>query len=117
MLVTMSQKELNRIPVLQQVCDKLLTQSAAAKLLNLNVRQLQRVLVRYLSDGATGIASRKRGKPASAIVDNKRLGAVLKLAQVQQDELDRDGQSMPKRRAQARIQEQLRAINPVLANP
>jgi len=27
-----------------------------------------------------------------AIVDNKRLGAVLKLAQVQQDECDRDGQ-------------------------
>lgn len=57
-----------------------------------------------------------------AIVDNKRLGAVLKLAQTQQDERDRDGQRerskrMPKRRAQARIQEQLRAINPVLANP
>jgi hypothetical protein len=57
-----------------------------------------------------------------AIVDNKRLGAVLKLAQAQQDERDRDGQRerskrMPKRRAQARIQEQLRAINPVLANP
>lgn len=65
MLVTMSQKELNRIPVLQQVCDKLLTQAAAAKLLNLSVRQLQRVLVRYLSDGAAGIASRKRGKPAN----------------------------------------------------
>jgi hypothetical protein len=30
MLVTMSQKELNRIPVLQQICDKRLTQSAAA---------------------------------------------------------------------------------------
>lgn len=65
MLVTMSQKELNRIPVLQQVCDKLLTQSAAAKLLNLSVRQLQRVLARYLSYGATGIASRKRGMPAN----------------------------------------------------
>lgn len=56
------------------------------------------------------------------IVDNKRLGAVLKLAQAQQDERDRDGQrerskKMPKRRAQARLQEQLRAINPVLANP
>ncbi|MCX2192843.1 ISNCY family transposase [Pantoea agglomerans] len=61
----MSQKELNRIPVLQQVCDKLLTQSAAAKLLNLSVRQLQRVLARYLSYGATGIASRKRGMPAN----------------------------------------------------
>nr|ULG15657.1 transposase [Serratia proteamaculans] len=65
MLVIMSQKELNRIPVLQQVCDKLLTQSVAAKLLNLSVRQLQRVLARYLSYGATGIASRKRGMPAN----------------------------------------------------
>lgn len=37
-------------------------------------------------------------------------------------ELERDGKrdrskKMPKRRAQARVQEQLRAINPVLANP
>lgn len=38
MLVTMSQKELDRIPVLQQLCDKRLTQSRAAKLLNLSVR-------------------------------------------------------------------------------
>ncbi|CAI2793914.1 Integrase core domain [Serratia grimesii] len=65
MLVTMSQKELNRIPVLQQVCDKLLTQAAAAKLLDLSVRQLQRILVRYLAHGAAGLTSRKRGKPAN----------------------------------------------------
>ncbi|MBM7345046.1 hypothetical protein JOE09_004095 [Pantoea coffeiphila] len=57
-----------------------------------------------------------------AIVDNKRLGAVLKLAQIQQNERERDGKrerskKMPRRRAQARIQEQLKAINPVLANP
>ncbi|EHI3196437.1 ISNCY family transposase, partial [Salmonella enterica] len=56
------------------------------------------------------------------IVDNKRLGAVLKLAQSKMDELDRQGKRdrskhMPKRRAQARVQEQLRAINPVLTNP
>lgn len=55
-------------------------------------------------------------------VDKKRLGAVLKLAQVYQDERERDGKrerskSMPKRRAQPSIQEQLKAINPVLANP
>ncbi len=57
-----------------------------------------------------------------AIVDNKRLGAVLKLAQVTQDEREREGKrerskKMPKRRAQARVQEQLKAINPVLVNP
>lgn len=56
------------------------------------------------------------------IVDNKRLGAVLKLAKDKMDELDREGKrnrsnKMPKRRAQARVQEQLKAINPVLANP
>ncbi|HHK8151035.1 TPA: helix-turn-helix domain-containing protein [Serratia marcescens] len=65
MLVTMSQKELNRISVLQQACDKHLTQAAAAKLLKLSVRQLQRILARYLADGAAGITSRKRGNLAN----------------------------------------------------
>ncbi|EBI7725414.1 ISNCY family transposase [Salmonella enterica] len=56
------------------------------------------------------------------IVDNKRLGTVLKLAQDKMDELDRQdkrsrSKSMPRRRAQARVQEQLRTVNPVLANP
>jgi hypothetical protein len=56
------------------------------------------------------------------IVDNKRLGTVLKLAQDKMDELERQdkrrrSKSMPKRCAQARIQEQLIAIYPVLANP
>lgn len=56
------------------------------------------------------------------IVDNKRLGTVLKLARDKMDELERQdkrsrSKSMPRRRAQARVQEQLRAVNPVLANP
>ncbi len=84
MLVTMSDKELSRINVIQSVVEKRVDQGQ--------------------------------------IVDNKRLGAVLKLAQSKMDELERDGKrdrskKMPKRRAQARVQEQLRAINPVLANP
>lgn len=56
------------------------------------------------------------------IVGNKRLEAVLKLAQDKMDELELDGKQnrskkMPKKRTQARVQEQLRAINLVLANP
>lgn len=44
-----------------------------------------------------------------AVVDNKRLGTVLKLAQDKMDELDRQdkrnrSKSMPRRRAQARVQ-------------
>lgn len=57
-----------------------------------------------------------------AVVDNKRLGAVLKLAQQKQDELGAEGKrmrskKMPRRRAQERVLEELRAINPVLASP
>ncbi|MBZ6631190.1 hypothetical protein FMJ54_27520, partial [Klebsiella pneumoniae] len=57
-----------------------------------------------------------------AVVDNKRLGAVLRLAQQKQDELQAEGKrmrstKMPRRRAQERALEELRAINPVLASP
>ncbi|EDV9699808.1 hypothetical protein VS29_004719, partial [Salmonella enterica subsp. enterica serovar Salford] len=57
-----------------------------------------------------------------AVVDNKRLGAVLRLAQQKQDELEAEGKrmrskKMPRRRAQERVLEELRAINPVLASP
>ena len=56
------------------------------------------------------------------IVDNKRLGTVLRLAQVKQDERESEGKrerskKSPSRKAQVRVQEQLRAINPVLADP
>lgn len=56
------------------------------------------------------------------IVDNKRLGTVLRLAQVKQDERESEGKrerskKSSSRKAQVRVQEQLRAINPVLADP
>lgn len=57
------------------------------------------------------------------IVDNKRLGQVLKFAQQQQEEFEQQqkrtrSKKAPKRRAQQRaIQEQLRTLNPVLTNP
>lgn len=69
MLVTMSQKELDRIPVLQQLCDKRLTQSRAANdaasQLLLSERQIQRLMDRYRSSGPSGLASLKRGKPSN----------------------------------------------------
>ncbi len=56
-----------------------------------------------------------------AVVDNKRLGAVLKLAQQKQDELEAEGKRMRSKKCPAgvpeRVLEELRAINPVLASP
>ena len=64
-----------------------------------------------------------RSVQQTQIVDNKRLGQVLKFAQQQQEEFERHqkrtrSKKAPKRRAQQRaLQEQLRAINPVLITP
>lgn len=70
----MSQKELHRLPVLQQLCGRRFTQIDAARLLNISVCQVQRLLVRYLVDSAAGISPRKRGRPA-----NNRVSDDLKL--------------------------------------
>lgn len=52
------------------------------------------------------------------IVDNKRLGAVLKLAQCKMDVLERDGKrARSKKRCPNDALKQLRAINPLQANP
>jgi hypothetical protein len=56
------------------------------------------------------------------VVDNKRLGAVLKLAQIEHQKLDAEdkrsrSKKAPRRSAQQRALEQTRAINPVLADP
>lgn len=56
------------------------------------------------------------------VVDNKRLGKVLQFAQEKQEEFDKArlrerSKSTPKRTTQKRAMSQLRAINPVLADP
>jgi len=74
MLTTMSKKELDLIPVLQQLCDKRLTQLLAASLLNLSIRQVQHLLRRYQIDGIAGLSPRKRGIPANnRVFDDLRL--------------------------------------------
>lgn len=47
MLVTMSDKELNRINVIQAVCEKRLRRRDAASQLNLTERQVQRLVNQY----------------------------------------------------------------------
>ncbi len=44
MLVSMSDKELKRLSVLQEICDQRITQSQAAQLLHISERQIRRLL-------------------------------------------------------------------------
>lgn len=77
MLVTMSDKEIHRLPVIQAVCEKRLRRRDAASQLGISERQAQRLINRYRISGAEGLVSRKRGQPS-----NRRLTESLKLGVV-----------------------------------
>jgi len=65
MLFAMSQKELNRVDVIRDVCEKRLTQINASNSLNLTRRQVQRLVNKYRENGASGLVSLQRGQPSN----------------------------------------------------
>ncbi|WP_347361448.1 helix-turn-helix domain-containing protein, partial [Vibrio vulnificus] len=65
MLITMSDKELNRLKILQDVLGRRLRQCDAAKLLNLTPRQVRRQLKRIEQSGPEGLVHQSRGKPSN----------------------------------------------------
>ena len=63
MLITMSDKEIQRLTVLQDVRDHRITQVRAAEILNLSTRQITRLLHKLNQDGVSGLAHASRGQP------------------------------------------------------
>ena len=63
MLITMSDKEIQRLAVLQDVRDQRITQVRAAEILNLSTRQITRLLHKLNQDGVSGLAHASRGQP------------------------------------------------------
>lgn len=70
MLVTMSNKELHRLPVIQAVIEKRLRRRDAASQLQLTERQVQRLMNRYRESGAAGLTNARRGKPGTHRIDD-----------------------------------------------
>ncbi|MCW5643945.1 MAG: helix-turn-helix domain containing protein [Rhodoferax sp.] len=66
----MSQKEAQRLAVVQRVGAGELSQMQAAATLGLSVRQVKRLCRQVRQQGPSGLISRKRGKPS-----NRRIGA------------------------------------------
>ena len=69
MLVTMSNKELHRLPVIQAVVEKRLRRRDAASQLDLTERQVQRLMNRFRESGAAGLTNTRRGTPGTHRVD------------------------------------------------
>ncbi|ALD01757.1 transposase [Acinetobacter sp. TTH0-4] len=63
MLIIMSDKEIQRLAVLQDVRDHRITQVRAAEILNLSTRQITRLLQKLNQDGVSGLAHASRGQP------------------------------------------------------
>ena len=59
----MSDKEIQRLTVLQDVRDHRITQVRAAEILNLSTRQITRLLQKLNQDGVSGLAHASRGQP------------------------------------------------------
>lgn len=77
--VQMSIKEAERLSLMKQVDNKSVTLRRAAEELGLSVRQIKRVRKRYLTEGAEGLISKKRGKESNRKTSAKRRNKILSL--------------------------------------
>jgi DNA-binding IclR family transcriptional regulator len=64
-LITMSQKELHRLGVVQKINERRLSVVQAAELLGLNRSQMHRLLQAFDRAGAVGLISKKRQQPSN----------------------------------------------------
>ena len=64
-VLTMSHAELDRFGVITRVLERRLKQREAARILELGMRQVQRLCAAVAREGADGLISRKRGRPSS----------------------------------------------------
>src|SRR5689334_18253175 len=62
---TMSKQEIDRLEVVQKLLEKRWTQERASQVLQIGVRQVQRLLQAYRTQGVSGLISKKRGKPSN----------------------------------------------------
>jgi len=69
-LLTMSQKELDRLSLIKQVEAKILSQVPAVVLLGISLRQVQNLQTQYKRYGAAGLISKHRGKQSNNRISN-----------------------------------------------
>lgn len=69
----MSGKSIKYLEVLERVKEKKISQSIAAKELDISVRQVYRIYQKFLKEGAGGFLSKKQGK-----LSNHQLSKIIK---------------------------------------
>jgi len=78
-ILSMSQKELSRLHIINKVLDRNLKQKDGAKICALSVRQLRRLINKVKLEGAIGICHKSRGKSSNRSFDEKFKQKVIRL--------------------------------------
>lgn len=77
--ITMSKKEIRYAEIIPQVLTKKLSQSDAALLLGLSLRQVKRLCKRYKHEGVPGLVHKNRGKPSNNKIAKELKDKILSL--------------------------------------
>lgn len=67
----MTEKEIDRVKILEKVVEGRLTQKKASETLKISLRQTKRLCKRYRSKGVAGLIHLSRGKPSNRGIDKK----------------------------------------------
>lgn len=60
-IISMTNKELNKLEIIRKVLDKRISQVQASDILSVTTRQIRRICKRYQKEGPKGLIFRKRG--------------------------------------------------------
>lgn len=78
-IYTMSKKEMTRLGLMQRLEAKQMTQKEVSSQLGISVRQVKRIWQAYQREGATGLISKRRGKPSNNQLKEEVLQQALDL--------------------------------------
>ncbi len=78
-LLTMSEKEMKRLEVMQKLVGRHMKQVEAAEELGVSVRQVKRLVKKYREEGAEGLVSKRRGQPSNNRLAEETRGKALDL--------------------------------------
>lgn len=76
--IHMSAKELDRLHIIEKVCNKEMKLNKAAKLLNISTRQVTRLKKRFQQEGAKGLVSQKVGALSNNQLSQEKKDLVLR---------------------------------------
>jgi len=81
--VTFLMRELDRLKAIQAVVDRELKPGRAAERLGISVRQIERLVIRYRSEGPIGLVSRHRNRPGNRGLKAPLVDHVLRILREQ----------------------------------